>query len=156
MILINFHLNVDKNSIYFRNISLKEFFKFVGLNSEIQITSFYGYNQTDYFDESKLFNCTSLKDLLLFIKINKITTVDIVYFDADKIHISVSECSEYTFEGVGVSDDYIKNIIAYFAKINLSDKDIISFQCKYLLFKNRALIKTFETFDEYLSSGFAE
>lgn len=156
MILICFHLNVEVKSIYFRNIPLREFLKFVGLNSTIQITNFYGYNQTDYFDESKLLDSLSLKDLLLFIKINKISWVDIVYFDVNKIHILVSDCTEYTFTGIGVSDEYIKNIIAYFTKVHFSDIDLKNLQSKYLLLKNGELIQIFQTFDDYLSSGLAE
>src|ERR1700759_2752674 len=100
--LVYFNLAEGERQIYLMNISLRDFFDFIGMNKFVRLTSFFGYH-TEYFYETDLAEFIRLRDILAFIEKNDHPVVSTIEFELDFKRISVDNGSEFIIEGENLS-----------------------------------------------------
>lgn len=157
MYVIYFELNNELSSVYLRNIDLHKFLLFWDKSTPVTIDSFYGNIGTEYLYIEHISQVTDIGSLLAYIDEHTKFRINTLNFTCEDYKVEINDLIEFsTYADLALLQKLIDYSFKELLDIrNASNaKKILEAQCKYVVIDKGTMIDAFDSFDEYLDSGY--
>jgi hypothetical protein len=157
MNLIKYNTKNDPHYFSLNNVDLTSFLSIWELTRQVELKGFYGYHVRQTFAESDFPHPLTIETFVSTLQTNNVTHLNWIVLQIDGLLVEISDAYEYHVNADAKQIfDFATKVFSTLLKADFLIQDFEKFQDIYVLVDKGALIQTFDSFDDFLESEYAD